>query len=64
MKVKYLSSGWGDETFQQELQREIDWAKDDGLTYYDNVDVISAGGLEEIQGNHKQVVKAQVRFKF
>ena len=34
-----------------------------GLTYYDDVDVISSG-LEEIQGNHKQEIKAQVRFKF
>ena len=34
-----------------------------GLTYYDNIDVISSG-LEEIQGNHKQEIKAQIRFKF
>jgi hypothetical protein len=33
------------------------------LTYYDDLDVISSG-LEEIQGNHKQEIKAQVRFKF
>ena len=46
------------------IKRGIDLWLRYGLTYYDNVDVISAGGLEEIQGNHKQVVKAQVRFKF
>jgi hypothetical protein len=34
-----------------------------GLTYYDNIDVISSG-LEEIQSNHKQEIKAQIRFKF
>jgi hypothetical protein len=33
------------------------------LTYYDDLDLISSG-LEEIQGNHKQEIKAQVRFKF
>lgn len=33
------------------------------LTYYDNLDVISSG-LEEIQGNHRQEIKAQIRFKF
>ncbi|MDB4533742.1 helix-hairpin-helix domain-containing protein [Vicingaceae bacterium] len=51
-------------TVKYKIKRGIDLWLRYGLTYYDNVDVISAGGLEEIQGNHKQVVKAQVRFKF
>ena len=50
-------------TVKYKVMRGIDVWLRYGLTYYDNVDVISSG-LEEIQGNHKQVVKAQVRFKF
>ena len=45
------------------VKRGIDIWLRYGLTYYDNIDVISSG-LEEIQGNHKQEIKAQLRFKF
>jgi DNA uptake protein ComE-like DNA-binding protein len=50
-------------TVRYKVMRGIDVWLRYGITYYDNVDVISAG-LEEIQGNHKQEIKAQVRFKF
>ncbi|PCI98822.1 MAG: hypothetical protein COB15_05150 [Flavobacteriales bacterium] len=50
-------------TVKYRVMRGIDLWLRYGLTYYDNVDVISSG-LEEIQGNHKQEVKAQIRFKF
>ena len=50
-------------TVKYRLMSGIDLWLRYGLTYYDNVDVISSG-LEEIQGNHKQEVKAQIRFKF
>ena len=33
-------------------------------TFYDNQTVISASSLNEIQGNTKSEIKAQVRFKF
>ena len=33
-------------------------------TYYNNQNVISAGGLTEIDGNTKSEIKAQIRFKF
>lgn len=50
-------------TIKYKVMRGIDIWLRYGLTYYDNVDVISSG-LEEIQGSHKQEIKAQVRFKF
>lgn len=50
-------------TVRYKVIRGIDIWLRYGLTYYDNVDVISSG-LEEIQGNHKQEIKAQIRFKF
>ena len=50
-------------TVRYKVMRGVDVWFRYGLTYYDNVDVISSG-LEEIQGNHKQEIKAQVRFKF
>ncbi len=50
-------------TLRYKVMRGIDVWLRYGLTYYDNVDVISSG-LEEIQGNHKQEIKAQIRFKF
>jgi len=50
-------------TVRYRVMRGIDVWLRYGLTYYDNVAVISAG-LEEIQANHKQTVKAMVRFKF
>ena len=46
-----------------EIKRGIDVWLRYGLTYYENVDVISSG-LEEITGNTKSDVKFQVRFKF
>jgi len=50
-------------TVRYHVRRGIDVWLRYGLTYYDNVDVISSG-LEEIQGNTRSEVKAQVRFKF
>jgi len=50
-------------TVRYKIRRGVDVWLRYALTYYDNVDVISAG-LEQIQGNHKQEIKAQVRFKF
>lgn len=50
-------------TVRYKVIRGIDIWLRYGLTYYDNVDVISSG-LEEIQGSHKQEIKAQIRFKF
>jgi hypothetical protein len=50
-------------TVKYKFKRGVDVWLRYGLTYYDNVDVISSG-LEEIQGNHKQEIKAQIRFKF
>ena len=50
-------------TVKYTVKRGIDVWLRYGLTYYDNIDVISSG-LEEIQGNHKQEIKAQIRFKF
>lgn len=50
-------------TLRYKVMRGIDVWLRYALTYYDNVDVISSG-LEEIQGNTKQEIKAQVRFKF
>ncbi len=50
-------------TMRYKVMRGIDIWLRYALTYYDNLDVISSG-LEEIQGNHKQEIKAQVRFKF
>jgi hypothetical protein len=50
-------------TMRYRVMRGIDVWLRYALTYYDNLDVISSG-LEEIQGNHKQEIKAQVRFKF
>ncbi len=50
-------------TIKYKVRRGIDVWLRYGLSYYDNVDVISSG-LEEIQANHKQEIKAQVRFKF
>ncbi len=50
-------------TVKYNIKRGIDIWLRYGLFYYDNVDVISSG-LEEIQGNHKQEIKAQIRFKF
>ncbi|MCB9335792.1 MAG: helix-hairpin-helix domain-containing protein [Flavobacteriales bacterium] len=50
-------------TVRYKVKRGIDLWLRYGLTYYDNVDVISSG-LEEIQGNTKSEIKAQVRFKF
>ena len=50
-------------TVKYKIRRGIDFWLRYAITYYDNVDVISSG-LEEIQGNHKQEIKAQVRFKF
>lgn len=50
-------------TVKYNIKRGIDIWLRYGLFYYDNIDVISSG-LEEIQGNHKQEIKAQIRFKF
>jgi len=50
-------------TVRYHIKRGIDLWLRYGLTYYDNLDVVSSG-LEEIQGNHKQEIKAQLRFKF
>ncbi|MBL4668635.1 MAG: helix-hairpin-helix domain-containing protein [Flavobacteriales bacterium] len=50
-------------TLRYKVMRGVDVWLRYALTYYDNLDVISSG-LEEIQGNHKQEIKAQVRFKF
>jgi len=50
-------------TVKYNVKRGIDVWLRYGLFYYDNIDVISSG-LEEIQGNHKQEIKAQIRFKF
>ncbi len=50
-------------TVRYKVMRGIDIWLRYALTYYDNLDVISSG-LEEIQGNHKQEIKAQIRFKF
>lgn len=50
-------------TVRYRVRRGVDVWLRYGLTYYDNLDVISSG-LEEIQGNHKQEIKAQIRLKF
>jgi len=50
-------------TVRYRVRRGIDLWLRYGLTYYDDLDVVSSG-LEEIQGNHKQEIKAQLRFKF
>lgn len=50
-------------TVRYKIRRGLDVWLRYGLTYYDNVDVISSG-LEEIQGNTKSEIKAQLRFKF
>jgi len=50
-------------TVRYKIKRGLDVWLRYGLTYYDNVDVISSG-LEEIQGNTKSEIKAQLRFKF
>lgn len=50
-------------TVRYKVRKGIDVWLRYGLTYYENVDVISSG-LEEIQGNTKSDVKFQVRFKF
>ncbi|MCO6498968.1 MAG: hypothetical protein J5I47_01145 [Vicingus serpentipes] len=50
-------------TLKYKLKKKLDVWLRYALTYYDNVDVISSG-LEEIKGNHKQEIKAQVRLKF
>jgi hypothetical protein len=50
-------------TVKYKVMRSIDLWLRYGLTVYENVRVISAG-LEEIQGNHKQEIKAQLRVKF
>ncbi|MGB0887888.1 MAG: ComEA family DNA-binding protein, partial [Vicingaceae bacterium] len=44
-------------TVKYKIRRGIDFWLRYAITYYDNVDVISSG-LEEIQGNHKQEIKA------
>jgi len=50
-------------TLRYKIKKGIDIWLRYGLTYYDNLNVISSG-LEEIQGNHKSEIKAQIRFKF
>lgn len=50
-------------TVRYKVRKGIDVWLRYGLTYYENMDVISSG-LEEIQGNTKSDVKFQVRFKF
>ena len=50
-------------TLKYKVMRSIDVWLRYGLTVYENVDAISTG-LEEIQGNHKQEIKAQLRLKF
>ncbi|MGB0882684.1 MAG: hypothetical protein ACPGSO_06995 [Vicingaceae bacterium] len=50
-------------TARYRVRRGVDLWLRYALTYYDNLDVISSG-LEEIQGNHRQEIKAQLRFKF
>lgn len=50
-------------TVRYHVKRGVDLWLRYSLTYYDNLDVVSAG-LDEIQGNHKQEIKAQLRFKF
>lgn len=50
-------------TVRYKIKRGIDVWLRYGLTYYENLDVISSG-LEEITGNTKSDVKFQVRFKF
>ena len=50
-------------TARYRVRRGVDLWLRYGLTYYDNLEVISSG-LEEIQGNHRQEVKVQLRLKF
>lgn len=50
-------------TMRYQIKRGIDVWLRYGLTFYDNLDVIGSG-LDEIQANHKQEIKAQIRFKF
>ena len=50
-------------TVRYKVRRGIDVWLRYGVTYYDNLNIISSG-LEEIKGNTKSEVKAQVRFKF
>jgi len=50
-------------TARYHIKRGVDLWLRYGLTYYDDLDFVSSG-LEEIQGNHKQEIKAQLRFKF
>ena len=50
-------------TLRYKVIRGVDIWLRYALTYYDNLDVISSS-LEEIQGNHKQEIKAQLRLKF
>jgi len=50
-------------TVRYRVKRGVDLWLRYGLTYYDNLEGISSG-LDEIQGNHKQEIKAQLRFKF
>ena len=50
-------------TARYHVRRGVDLWLRYGLTYYDNLDTISSG-LEEIQGNHRQEIKAQLRLKF
>jgi len=50
-------------TARYKIRRGVDVWLRYGLTYYDNVDAISSG-LEEIQGNTKSEIKAQLRLKF
>lgn len=50
-------------TIRYQIKRGVDIWLRYALTYYDNIDVISSG-LEQINANHKQEIKAQIRFKF
>ncbi|GAB4256995.1 MAG: helix-hairpin-helix domain-containing protein [Vicingaceae bacterium] len=50
-------------TFRYKIRKGIDVWLRYATTIYNNVDVISSG-LEEIKGNTKSEVKAQLRFKF
>lgn len=50
-------------TLRYKFLRGVDIWLRYSLTYYDDLDVISSG-LEEIQSNHKQEVKTQVKFRF
>jgi hypothetical protein len=50
-------------TLRWKVIRHLDFWVRYGITVYDNMDVIGSG-LDEISGNHKSDIKAQVRLEF